>query len=122
MDVSKWKRPSLVRDAIGLVALVAAAVVGILEMRARSGAIQAVKRLEEAHDAVEANRFAPALTKERVQTILGRPPAGPDVVEGYHDRQTYVWRGVFRRYTLRDFLIGDFGGGGPKTLHSFRLD
>jgi hypothetical protein len=103
----KPKKSSIVRNAIGLVALVAVAAVGILEARARIGAMQAVRRLEEAQEDLETNRFAPALTKERVQTIVGRPPAGPDVHEGPYDIQTFVWKGVFRGYRLTAYFIGE---------------
>jgi len=116
--VAKQQKTSIVRNVIGLVALVAVAVVGILEVRARSGAIQAVKRLEDAQDDLETNRFAPALSKEQVQIILGRPPTGPDVEEGPFEMQIYVWNGVFRKHTLRAV----FSGGKPKTLESIGLD
>jgi len=118
MDVAKQKKPSIVRNVIGLVALIAVVVVGILEMRARFEATEAVKRLEAAQDDLKTNRFAPALTKEQVQIILGRPPTGPDVEEGPFEMQIYVWNGVFRKHTLRAV----FSGGKPKTLESIGLD
>ena len=87
--MAKPKKSSIVRNAIGLVALVAVAAVGILEAWARTGAMQAVRRLEEAQEDLEKNRFAPTLTKERVRTIVGRPPAGPDVQEGPYEKAEF---------------------------------
>ncbi len=104
--MAKQKR-SIVRHVIGLVTLVAVAAVAILELRARYGIIQAVKRLEDAQDDLEKNRFAPTLTKEQVQIIVGRSPTGPDVEEGPFEKQIYVWNGVFRRYTVRVFFQRD---------------
>jgi len=116
--VEKPKRSMVVRNAIGLIALVTVGAVGILEMRARSGAMQAVKKLEEAQDDLEKNRFAPGLSKERVQVILGRPPSGPVVKEGPYDKQMYVWKGVFRRYILNAYFLGDE----PAKLESFGVE
>jgi hypothetical protein len=107
-----------VRNGFGLVVLITVAVVGILEMKARYGVTQAVKRLESAQSDLETNRFAPALTKEQVQIILGQPPARPDDREGVFDKQIYVWNGVFRSYILSAYFLGDE----PKKLESFWVD
>jgi hypothetical protein len=108
----------MVRHLIGLVALIAIVVVAILEFRAWAGAVQAVRTLESAQDELKSNRFAPPLTKEQVQIILGRPPTGPDVQEGMFEKQVYVWKGVFRRYTLSAYFLG----GEPKLLENFSVE
>ena len=112
------KKPSIVRNLIGLAVLVAVAVVGGLEVRARYGASQAVKKLEDAQAEYENNKSTPPLTKEQVEKLVGQPPASPEVQEGLFEKQTFVWKGVFRKYTLNAYYLGD----NPKHLDNFGLE
>jgi hypothetical protein len=118
MDVTRQKKPSIARNGIGLMVLVTIVVIAILELKARSDVARAVQRLEDAQRDLETNRFAPALAKEQVQIILGRPPVGLNEREGAFDRQIYVWNGVFRSYILSAYFLGDE----PKQLESFVVD
>jgi hypothetical protein len=112
------KKPSIVRNLIGVCVLIAVAVIGGLEVRARYSASQAVKKLEEAQAEYENNKSTPPLTKEQVEKLVGQPPAGPEVQDGAFEKQTFVWRGLFRKYTLNAYYLGD----NPKHLDNFGLE
>jgi hypothetical protein len=103
---------------IGLVVLIAVATVAAVELRAFYAANQAVKKLEKAQDQDQKDKSASTLTKERVQSIVGKAPSGPDEKEGMQDKQTYVWRGIFRKYKLTAF----FEGGEDARMQNFSTE
>jgi hypothetical protein len=113
--VENLKRFLKPRNVIGLVALVTVVSVGVVEIWARYGAVAAVRKLEAAQAELERNRSAPPLTEDQVRAIVGRLPARIEALESTPEKQMYVWKGVFRQYTVNAY----FAGAAPKILTGF---
>jgi hypothetical protein len=87
---------SPVRNAIGLVLLVAFSTVAYLEWNANRRSSAGIAKLNQALAKEEGD----LLTMEQVEGLLGRGPDGPGVAEGRELKVAYSWRGVFRKYPL----------------------
>jgi hypothetical protein len=90
------KKVSPVRNAIGLVLLVAFSAVAYGEWDANRRSSAGIAKLNRAL----ANEDGDLLTMEQVEGLLGRGPDGPGVAEGQELKVAYTWRGVFRKYRL----------------------
>lgn len=112
------KKVSMTRKLIGLVVLIAATVVAVIEFRAFYSADRAVKRLESAQDEDRKNKSQSTITKERVQALTGRAPVAPGVKDGMYEKEVYVWRGLIRTYHLTAF----YEGGDEPRMVNFSIE
>jgi hypothetical protein len=90
------KKVSPLRQAIGVVLLVAFSAVAYLEWDANRRSSAAMTRLNQALE----NEEGDLLSKDQVEKMIGRQPDGPGVAQGPELKVTYTWRGVFRKYPL----------------------
>jgi len=102
------RKVSPVRNAIGLLLLVAFSAVAYLEWDANRRSSAGILRLNQAL----ANEEEDLLSMEQVASLLGRGPDGPAVTEGRELKVTYTWRGVFRKYPL----VAVYKGGDRPAL------
>jgi hypothetical protein len=112
------KKISTFRKWIGPVVLIAASVVAVFEFRAFFAADRAVKRLESAQDEDRKNKSPSTITKERVQALVGRAPIASGERDGMHEKETYVWRGLIRKYRLTAF----YEGGDEPRMVNFSME
>jgi hypothetical protein len=112
------KKISTTRKLIGPVLLIAATVVAVVEFRAFFEADRAVKRLELAQDEDRKNKSQSTLTKERVQTLMGRAPSSDGDKDGMYEKQVYVWSGLIRKYRLTAF----YEGGDEPRMVNFNIE
>lgn len=91
---SKKKGVSPARMAIGVVVLIAAVVIAVLEFSANLGYNHAVSVLKAALD----NQESDLLSQKEVESKIGNRPSGEPVPEGDSLKMTYTWSGVFRKY------------------------
>jgi hypothetical protein len=117
-EAKKISKISTIRKLIGPVLLIAATAVAVLEFRAFFAADRAVKRLELAQDEDRKNKSPTTLTKERVQTLVGRAPSSGGDKDGMYETQVYVWRGLIRKYRLTAF----YEGGDEPRLVNFNTE
>jgi hypothetical protein len=101
------KKISTFRKWIGPVVLIAASVVAVFEFRAFFAVDRAVKRLESAQDEDRKNKSLSTITKERVQSLVGRAPIASGEKDGMQEKEVYEWRGLIRKYRLTAFYEGD---------------
>jgi hypothetical protein len=112
------KKISTIRKLIGIVVLIAATVVAVIEFRAFYSADRAVKRLESAQDEDRKNKSPSTLSKERVQALMGCAPVAPGEKDGMYEKEVFVWRGLIRKYHLTAF----YEGGDEPRMVNFSLE
>jgi hypothetical protein len=101
-EPGRKKKVSPLRNAIGLVLMVAFSAVAYVEWDANRRSSAGIARLNQALAKEEGD----LLSMEQVEVLLGRGPDGPGVAEGQEKKVTYTWRGVFRKYPLVAVYVG----------------
>jgi hypothetical protein len=113
------KGVSAARNAVGLVVLIAVAILGYIEYTAKSAFNAAVTGLSARTE--DENKGL--LTPQEAETIMGgKAPDGPgmDIHDTLRDftRTTYSWRGIFKPYTITAF----YTKGANPYLHHFETE
>jgi hypothetical protein len=90
------KKVSPLRNAIGLVLIIAFSAVAYREWDANRRSSAGIAKLNQALAKEEGD----LLSMEQVEVLLGRGPDGPGVAAGREKTVTYTWRGVFCKYPL----------------------
>jgi len=115
---SSKKPTSPARNIIGLVVLIAVAVVGWFQYSAVLGYNAAVKALEARAKDEEKG----LLSNQEAASLFGKSPDGPgsDFQDGIvtYTKKTYTWRGLLKSYTLTAF----YTKGAEPGLHHYETE
>ncbi len=92
------------RNALGVVLLLVAGTICVLEFSANFGFNRAVKAIEAKIPKDDASDPTSQLgelpSREEVERIIGRSPDGALVKEGSESKATYTWKGLLRKFVL----------------------
>ena len=91
------------RNAVAVVLLVVFSAAAYLEWNANRQSGAAIARLNRAMAKDEDEDGGNLLSKEQVETLIGRGPDGPGVDQDGMTKVTYTWKGAFRQYPLTTF-------------------